>query len=337
MPETRGKLSIIACGSGKPLAEKILKKLVEKGEYKEVRLIESKEIQFANTEIKTVIGESIRDADVYIIQDVENSVTGKTVDENLRALKTAIDAAWRSDAKYITAVLPVFPYARQDKADGREGITAAMVTREIEAAGANHVITLDVHNTAIAGFFRRAKFDNLHASKNIIDYIRRNVNLKNLAVMPPDLGGAKRAEHYAQKLGVNLVFVYKKRDYNQPNVIEKAEIIGDIIGKDVLIVDDMICTGGTLLATAKLAKQKGARRIYSACSLPLFNGNAVEKMNTAYEEGYLHAVIGTDAVHHGGENFQIKNPWFKEVSVASYFAKVIHKLNHRESVSELFE
>lgn len=334
----RGKLSILACESGMPLAKNIFSKLIEKGEYKEIKLIDSKEVRFANSEIKTSIGESIRDADVYIIQDVENSVTGYTVDENLRALTTAIDAAWRSDARTVTAILPTFPYARQDKQDGREGITAAMVAREIEDAGAGHVLSLDIHNTAIAGFFRKAKFDNLHASKNIIDYIKNNAdffNLPNLVIMPPDLGGAKRAEHYAQKLGIDLVFVHKKRNYNQPNLVENAVIIGDINGKNVLIVDDMICTGGTLLKVAKLAKNSGARNVFAACSLPLFNGDAMTKMNLAYEEGYLNAVIGTDAVYHGGEEFRKKNPWFKEVTIASYFAKVIKKLNHRESISEL--
>lgn len=340
MPKTRGRLSILACESGRSFAEKVLKRLVEKGEYKEIRLISAKEVQFANTEIKTTIGESVRDADVFIIQDVENSITNKSVDENLRALKTAIDAAWRSDARYVTAVVPVFPYARQDKQDGREGVTAAVAAREIEDAGANHVITLDIHNTAIAGFFRKAKFDNLHASKNIIDYIKENAalfNLKNLTIMAPDLGGAKRAEHYAQKLGTDIVFVHKRRNYNTPNVVENAVIIGDVKGKDVLIVDDILCTGSTLVKVAKMAKEQGARRVFAACSLPLFNGNAIQNISAAYNEGYISAVIGTDAIYHGGDDFKSKNPWFIEVSVASYFAKVIYTLNHRESLSQLLE
>ncbi|MEE9525023.1 MAG: ribose-phosphate pyrophosphokinase [Candidatus Woesearchaeota archaeon] len=339
MLKRRGELRLLACEAGRPFAEKILQKLLEKGEYKEARIIDSKEIQFANSEIKTKIGESIRDADVYIIQDVENSVHGKSIDENLRALKTAIDAAWRSDARYVTAVLPAFPYARQDKQDGREGITASLIAREIEAAGADHVITLDIHNTAIAGFFRKAKFDNLNASKNIMSHILKNpelFNLKNMVIMPPDLGGAKRAERYARKLGTDLVFVHKKRSYTHANVVEDAVIIGDISGKDVLIVDDMICTGGTLIKVIKLVKQKGANKVYAACSLPLFNGNAIQNLTEAYEADYLSGVIGTDAVHHG-KDFAAKCPWFREVDIASYFAKVIRKLNHRESLSELLQ
>ena len=334
---TRGKLSIIACESGKPFVKKILDEIIKK--KVEVKFISSSEVKFANSERKAVIKESIRGADVYIIQDVENSTNGCSVDENLRALKTAIDAVYRSDANHITAVIPVFPYARQDKQEGREGITAAAVAREIEDVNANQVITLDVHNEAIAGFFRKAKLENLHASKNIIDYIKKNkddFDLKNLVVMSPDVGGARRAKYYAKILGVNLILAYKDRNYNTPNSIETIQIIGDIKEKDVLIVDDMIDTAETLIKVVKKAKEKGAKKIYVACSLALFNGPAIERIKKAYEERYLTAVIGTDAVYHG-DDFQEKNPWYKEVSVASYFAEVIIRLNQHKSISKLLE
>lgn len=334
---TRGKLSILACESGRPFAKKILDEIIKKKE--DVKFISSSEVKFANTERKVVIEESIRGADVYIIQDVENSANDCSVDENLRALKTAIDAAYRSDANYITAVIPVFPYARQDKQKGREGITAAAVAREIEDAHANHVITLDVHNISIAGFFRKAKFEDLHASKNIINYIIKNkemFNLENLVVMPPDVGGAPRAKHYAKQLRTRLVFAYKDRNYNIPNSLESIQIVGEVKGKDVLIVDDMIDTAETLIEVIKAAKEKSAKRIYAACSLSLFNRDALERIAKAYEKKYLTAVIGTDAVYHR-EDFQKKNPWYKEVSVAGYFAKVISRLNQGKSISKLLE
>ena len=334
---TRGKLSILACESGRPFAKKILDKIIKK--KGEVKFISSSEVKFANTERKAVIKESIRGADVYIIQDVENSANEYSVDENLRALKTAIDAVYRSDANHITAVIPVFPYARQDKQEGREGITAAAVAREIEDVNANQVITLDVHNEAIAGFFRKAKFENLHASKNIIDYIKDNkndFNPKNLVVMSPDVGGARRAKHYAKMLGVNLILAYKDRNYDIPNSIESIQIVGEVKGKDVLIVDDMIDTAETLINVVKKAKEKGAKKIYVACSLALFNGPSIERIKKAYEERYLTAVIGTDAVYHGPD-FERKHPWYKEVSVAGYFAEVINRLNHSKSISKLLE
>jgi len=334
---TRGKLSILACESGRPFAKKILDEIIKKNG--EVKFISSSEVEFANTERKSVIKESIRGADVYIIQDVENSTNGCSVDENLRALKTAIDAAWRSDANYITTIIPVFPYARQDKQKGREGITAAAVAREIEDAHANRVITLDVHNTSIAGFFRKAKFEDLHASKNIINYIKGNkkmFNLENLVIMPPDLGGAPKAKHYAKQLKTRLVFSYKDRNYDVPNSLESIQIVGEVKGKDVLIIDDMIDTAETLINVVKKAKENGAKKIYVACSLALFNGNALEKITKTYEKGHLTAVIGTDAVYHKND-FQENNPWYKEVSVAGYFAEVINRLNHSKSISKLLE
>ena len=334
---TRGNLSILACESGIPFAKKIVNEIIKK--KGEVKFISFNEIKFANSERKTVIKESIRGSDIYIIQDVENSVNDCSVDENLRALKTTIDAAYRSDANYITAVIPVFPYARQDKQEGREGITAAAVAREIEDVNANHIITLDVHNEAIAGFFRKAKFENLHASKNIIDYIKKNkddFDLKNLVVMSPDVGGARRAKHYAKMLGVNLILAYKDRNYNTPNSIESIQIVGEVKGKDILIVDDMIDTAETLINVVKKAKEKGAKKVYVACSLALFNGPAIERITKAYEKGFLTAIIGTDAVYHG-DDFQEKNPWYKEVSVASYFAGVIIRLNQHKSISKLLE
>lgn len=336
MSDTRGNLSILACESGKHFAQRVLKKLKQKGV--KVNFIDSQERHFADTEIKTVIEKSIRGADIYIFQDVENSVNGYSVDEKLRALKTAIDAAWRCDANYITAVIPVFPYARQDKQVGREGITASMVAREIEDANANHVITLDVHNLAIEGYFRKAKFENLRAYKTLVDYIKANpdeFSLENLRVMAPDLGGAGRAGHYAQQLGVEPVFAYKRKN-TQTDSIEKIIIIGDVQDKDILIVDDMIDTAGTIINAAEEAKKQGAQRVYAVCSLPLFNEDALKKIKKAHKDGYLTAVIGTDAVYHG-DDFQEKNPWFREVSVASYFSKVISRMNKRESISALLK
>lgn len=301
-------------------------------------LRKSREYHFANRETKTEIDESIRYQDVYIFQDVENHTTGLSVDENIRAIYTAIDATKRADAHYITAVIPVFPYARQDKQVSREGITAAMIARELEDAGATRVITLDVHNAAIYGFFRKALFENLHASKNILDYASENIDTANLVVTAPDIGGITRARHYAERLQKQLVLVYKQRDYTrisgEESNITTNILVGEVKGKNILLVDDMIATGGTMIEGAKLLKENGAGRIYAAASLPLFSGNAVEKFSKAsLEDKVIDLVIGTDAVYHGEE--LTAQPWYAEVSVAKYFARVIYNLNHGSSISEL--
>jgi len=340
MEGKRGPLSIIACKSGLPFAKKILKELnnylITEGRQA-IELIPSQEITFANTEIKTTIENSIRGSDLFIIQDVENSTNDLSVDQNLRALKTAIDAARRAGAHYITAVLPTFPYSRQDKQTGRECLTAAQVAEEIEDIGAERVITLDIHNTAIAGYFRKAKFENLQASKNIIDFIKKNIPQENLVVVAPDEGGTKRASYYAQKLGVPLAIVYKERDYSKVSYIENTTLLGDVSGKDVFIIDDMISTAGTLYHISKMLKEKfDAKSITLACSLPLFNSPAIDRLKELYESNTIMGVIGTDAVYHG-DDFEGKNPWFNEVSVAKYFAKVIYNINNYLSLSKLLK
>lgn len=335
----RGELAIMACESGKPFAEKVLhqiKDIVQReGADETVHFIDSKETHFDNREIKTEVLDSIRGTDIFIIQDVENSVNGYAVDENLRALKTAIDAAWRSGAEHISVVVPTFPYARQDKAKSREGITAARVAEEIENCKATQVLTLDVHNSAIAGFFRMARFEDLHASKNIIDYVEKHIDTKNLVVLSPDAGGAPRAEHYASKLKTELGFIYKKRDYTKPNCVSESILLGDVHGRDILLIDDMVDTGGTVVSTIELLKmEEKADKVYFACSLPLFNGKAVQKLDELYQKGYLSGLIATDAVYHG-DDFSRRYPWFLEVSVAKYFARVIFNINHNRSISEL--
>ncbi len=329
----RGRLSIMACNSGKPFAEKIIKKINSLG--KEAVLVDTKEIRFADSEGKYEINESIRGSDVYIVQDITNSYNGYSVYDNVGMLKAALDAAWRSCPRHISLVIPAFPFARQDKQKGREGISAAGFAREVEMVyNANQIITLDVHNEAIAGFFRKAKFENLRASKNIIDFISKNIDTENLVVMSPDAGGVPRAEYYAQKLRKKMVIGYKKRDYSTPNQIKSVEILGDVKEKNVIIVDDIIDTAGSLIEVINVLKEKGAKKIYGACSLALFNGNADDKLTKAWKEEKLAAVIGTDAVYHSDE-FKLKNKWYKESGIADYFAEVIVRLNEYKSISEL--
>lgn len=331
----RAPLSIITCQSGQPLAKKIVKAL-EKRTTKEIHLIKSSQVHFANTEIKTVIDESIRGREVYIIQDVENHTEGMTVDQNLRALYTTIDACRRCDAERITAVIPSYPYARQDKQDGRDGITAARVAWELEGdMGVDHIITMDLHNTAIQGFFRKAKIDNLRGGYVLKPYLSRLIkNPKKTVLMPTDLGGAKRANYYAQYLHTDIAFAYKSRNYSKPNCVESIEILGEIKGKDVYIIDDMIDTGGTLINTIEKAHKLGAKKIVAVCTLALFNGNAIERFNELYTNKIIDFVIGTDATYHTKELLK-ENKWFKEISVSNYLAETIYRINRRKSIGEL--
>ncbi len=251
------------------------------------------------------------------------------------SLKTAIDAAKRSDATNITVILPAYPYARQDKSISRECITASLIARELENLGVNRVITLDIHNTAIGGFFVKANLENLYPTKTICNYIKNNFSTDNLIVVAPDTGAMRRAQNYAEKLQVPLVVVYKERDYSTSSKILNTILIGNVKNKDCLIIDDMIATGGTIINVAKTLKENGAQKIYISCSLAFFNGDAKIKFTDMYDAKTFESVISTDAIHHN-ESFK-QNPWFKEVSVAKYFAEVIYNLNHNISISKLLK
>lgn len=348
----RGQIGIIACRSGRHFAAKVAKELEEiiKSELalderqKALDIIrDSDETWFGNTEMKTGV-EFIRNQDIYIFQDVENKTEGRSVSDNFMALKTAIDSAKRAHAHYITVVIPVFPFARQDKprADEkggkkyREGITAAMVARELEDAGALNIMTLDIHNDATPGFFRSAKFDNLRASKTLLDYITQNIPLDNLVIVAPDAGAIGRNEFFANKLKKKLKMIYKERDYSTGNKVEKMILLGDVNGKDALVVDDMIDTAGTVVNAVDLLRKHKAKNIYFAASLPLFNHPAVERLDKAYKDEIITKVIGTDVVYHG-DNFSAEHPWYVEKSVAKYFAKVIYNINKGRSISKLLE
>lgn len=342
---SRGPIGLVACESGKPFAEKIMRSLSEivaqekkesrRHKKTELEQVHTRETVFPNSEVKTTIDDSIRGMDIYIIQDCENKVGVKSVDKQLRALYTAIDAVRRADAKCITAVIPYYPYSRQDRAEGREPITAAMVAREIEDAGAKHVITLDIHNQAIGGFFRKLRsFENLHASKALIPHLEQTVGTDNLVIVAPDAGGTKRAEFYAKHMRTSLAIIHKARDYKTGEV-DHMVFLGDVKGKKALLVDDMIATAGTLQRSVKLLRDNGATYVGFACCLSLFTPPALDRIQEAVSAGYLDQVIGTDAIYHGGQAFLDAHPWYREVSVAPYFAQVVYNMNHNMSISNL--
>jgi ribose-phosphate pyrophosphokinase len=337
----RGRLSLVACESGRAFAARESENLVEimrqeDGEAHPV-IRQAREVQFANGEIKTVIEESLRGDDVYVIQCVDDPLSSRSVNDNFMALLTAINAVYQSDPDFITAVIPQFPYSRQERKKAREPITARLVAAALEGAGANRVLTLDIHAEAIEGFFQRAILEDLHASKEIIAFLRREVPTENLCVVAPDTAGAHMARFYANRLNCPFAVVDKARDYTRGSAIESMRLVGEVRGKRIILPDDMVATGGTLLNACRLLREKGATEIYAVCSHPFFNGNAVEKLDRAYhEEQLFKLIVGTDAVWRG-EDFIRGHPWYREVSVAGLFARVIFNINRRRSVSDLLK
>jgi len=330
---------VIACESGRGIAQRMvshLNQLIDSASYNCLRT--SKEVFFSNKEVKTVIKENIRGDDVYIVQCMDDPLARaeRSTNDNLMALCTAIDAAYNSDADRITAVIPQYPYSRQERKKERESITARQIATFLEASGADRVITLDIHAEPIEGFFRTCHFENIHASRTILEHFKRHYSLPDLTVVAPDVGSVERARFYSRELSADLAIVDKVRDYSQPSTIDSVRLIGSVKNRNVLITDDMIATGGTIVNAARLLLEHGAKDIYLACSLPYFNGAAIEKLDQAYREGIIKKVIGTDAVFHG-EDFVKEHSWYEEVSVAELFARVIYNINNRLSVSELLK
>ena len=333
-------MMIFALDSGKEFAKRVansINEIIKKDHPSETFFLsKAKEVLFANYEIKYVIEESVRGNDVYIVQLIDDPYSPKTVNDNIIGLSTAINAASYSDAKQVTAVMPQFPYSRQDKIRGREPLTAKVMCGLLETAGANKVITLDVHAEAIEGFFDQSKMENLHAGRILIKYIKENIDLRNLIMVAPDIGSSIRGHFFSKQLGLELAIIDKVRSYKTASTIESMRLVGDVKGKNVFINDDMIATGDTLLSACRLLKEKGANDIYISVSLPFFSNHAHEKFDEAYKKGYFKQVIGTDAVF-WGEEFSKKYPWYTELSMSGLFAEVILSLNQNKSVSKLLE
>ena len=217
----RGRLSIISCDSGRAfatgLAEALSRIILEADGAAQAVVRDSEEVRFANGETKTVIRESIRGDDVYVVQCIDDPLSSRSVNDNLMALLTAVNAVYQSDPDCITAVIPQFPYARQDRKRAREPITARVVAAALEDVGAGRIITLDIHAPAIEGFFRRAVLENLHASKEIIAFLRRTIPLDLLCVVAPDTGRAQMARLYSRALNCDFAVADKARNYAAPS------------------------------------------------------------------------------------------------------------------------
>ena len=309
-----------------------IEKSFQKIYNQKINMVDFEETTFANGEVKVVIKDNIRDKDVYIVHLFDEPNSKKSINDNLMTLVTGINACYYSDAGRITVVIPQYPYSRQDKKHGREGITAKLIGQLIESAGANKIITLDIHSDAIQGFFNKLKMENLYARNYIVEYMN-TIKMNNLIVVSPDVGSAKRANFYAKSMNVDLAIISKVRDYSKPSSISKMTLVGSVKDRDVFLYDDMIATGGTLLKACSLLKEKGAKNIYIACSLPYFSDKAYHKFDDHYQQGYFKKVIATNVVNWRGiiENKE----WYEPIDISSLFAKVIYSLNEGLSVSGL--
>ena len=305
------KPKIFSCTNSKVLAEKITKSFgTELG-----NIIISK---YSDGEFQPSYEESIRGTRIFIIGSTNPS------SENLMELLLMIDAAKRASARHITAVIPYFGWARQDRKDKpRVPIAAKMIAGMIESAGATRVMTMDLHADQIQGFFQ-IPVDHLYASTIFLPYIQ-SLKLDDLCIASPDMGGSKRAYAYAKALNSDVVVCYKQR--KKANVISHMELIGDVTEKNVVLVDDMVDTAGTLAKAGDLIIEKGAKSVRAICTHGVLSGSAYEKI----EKSRLEELIVTDTVPKIKSNSKIK-----VLSCADLFADVMHNVHNNESISSKF-
>jgi len=274
---------------------------------------------FSDGEIWVKFIDNVRGADVFIIQSTMPPA------ENLLELLVTIDAARRASARKVNIVIPYFGYARQDRKDQpRVAITSKLIANLMTTAGTDRLICMDLHAPQIQGFFD-IPVDHLYSSVVFVDYLR-NQNIPDLTVVSPDVGGIKMARAYAKRLDADLVLIDKRRP--APNVVEVMNIVGDVEGRNVLIVDDLIDTAGTFTNAVTALKKAGAKSVYGACTHPLLSGKAIERINACDVEKIL--VCDTIPLKH-------PSPKIEVMSVAQVFAEAIERCFHNKSISSLFD
>jgi ribose-phosphate pyrophosphokinase len=278
--------------------------------------------RFSDGEINVQIVDNVRGMDVFVVQP-----TGNPVNRNLMELLIMIDALKRASATRITAVLPYYGYSRQDrKVQPRVPITSKLVADLITTAGANRVLTVDLHAGQIQGFFN-IPVDNLFAAPVLLEYIRSKT-FNNLTVVSPDAGGVERARAFAKRLNAALAIIDKRRD--KPNEAQVMHIIGDVKGHDCLLLDDMVDTAGTLTEGAAALRANGAGTIYAACSHAVLSGPAIKRIN----ESSLDELITTNTIALDSKQLECKK--LKVLSVAQLLADAITRIHEETSLSSLF-
>ncbi len=278
---------------------------------------------FADGEIYVQVKESVRGDDVFIIQPLCNPVN-----ENLMELLIIIDAFKRASAKTITAVIPYYGYARQDrKTSGREAITAKLVADLLTTAGANRVLAMDLHTGQIQGFFN-ILVDHIFATPILVNYIKSlKINPDDMVAVSPDTGGVQRTRHFAKQIGCSLAIIDKRRDKHNEAIA--SHVIGDVKGKVCVMFDDIIDTAGTICEAARLLKEHGAKDVYVCAVHPVFSGPALKRL----EEAPIKEVVVTNTIPLKDTIIPEK---IKQVSVAPLLGEAISRIHDDKSVSSLF-
>lgn len=328
MPTQIAPLCVLTCESGRTFATEVAKHLGKS-------LAPTSESWFACGEGKLIIEKNIRGCDAYVFQSCIGDQDDLSVYDRFVMLLHAVEAAKLSDALFVTAVLPYYPAARQDKRKGRtrEGISAGLFARMLSVAGAHRVLTVEIHNDAIAGMFDASQttLENVYLTKHMARWMKQNA-IGGDVVVAPDVGGLERARWYAERLSADLAALSKERDYSRPNSVVRSTLIGEVADRNVLLVDDIIDTAGSVVAAVDELKKHGARDITVACAHPVLSNPAWERLTEvarrAELEGWQFKLVGTTSIGHSDVP-----SWYLTFPIQDLLAQVIKKINSRGSVT----
>ena len=352
MTELRHELGIIALESCKELGNAIDKLIQEKRNTNESFLIPINEIRFFNGEGKVKISESVRGKDIYILCDIGNYsctykmfgfINHKGPDEHFQDIKRTVSAI-RGKAAKITVIMPLLYESRQHRRKGRESLDCALALQELERLGVHEVLTFDVHDPNVQNAIPLLSFENFYPTYDIVKSLIKNentleLNKDKLIVISPDTGAMDRAIYYSSVLGVDVGLFYKRRDHstivNGKNPIVQHEYMGrDVEGKDVLIVDDMIASGESVLDIALELKERRARNVYVATTFAFFT-EGLEKFNRFYEDVIISRVYSTNLTYISDELRDSK--WYRAVDMSELVSKIINKLNYDKSIASYMD
>ncbi|KUI73626.1 Ribose-phosphate pyrophosphokinase 2 [Cytospora mali] len=289
-----------------------------------IEIAKTMSLNYSNQETSVTVGESVRDEDVFIIQ----STAPGDINDGLMELLIMIHACRTASARRITAVIPNFPYARQDKKDkSRAPISARLIANMLTTAGCNHVITMDLHASQIQGFFN-VPVDNLYAEPSVLRWIQENLSVKDCVIVSPDAGGAKRATSLADRLDLPFALIHKERP--RPNEVGRMVLVGNVVDKVCILVDDMADTCGTLAKAAAVVKEHQAREVVAIVTHGILSGPAIDNIN----KSVLSQVVVTNTVPLGDKLERC--PKLKVIDVSGTLAESIRRTHNGESVSYLF-
>lgn len=309
------RIKLLTGNASKGLAKEV-------AEYLGIPVCETTITSFSDGEIMVQIDENVRGSDIFVLQS-----TSTPVNDNIMELLLLIDALKRASAGRITAVIPYYGYARQDrKVQPRVPISSKLVADLITVAGANRVLTVDLHAGQIQGFFN-IPVDHLYASPVLLDYIRK-CDFKDLVIVSPDAGGVERARAFAKRLNASLAIIDKRRE--RVNVSEVMNVIGDVKGRETIILDDLIDTAGTTTQAASALKEKGAQKVLAACTHAVLSGPAIDRINNSVIE----ELIVTNTIPLDSKKEECKK--LKVLSIAPLLGEAIKRIHEESSISSLF-